>query len=380
VAERPVVAIYRHELLAATETFIRSQAQAMGTFEPIYIGLRTIAGLDLPADRVVVAESGSVPRIRSTALRLGIVSRSFVERIRAYRPALLHAHFESDGIVALPIARALGIPLVVTAHGFDATMDDRARMPNPLVRRFYMMRRRQLQRSGALFIAVSDHIGRALVARGYPAERIRVHHIGVDPERLAPPPDVEREPVVLFVGRLVEKKGGEFLVRAMPAVAEAVPGARAVFIGEGPLRRPLETLARELQAPVDFLGRRPYAEVIESMQRARVLSVPTVRAANGDMDGCAMVLVEAQAAGAPVVSFHSGGSAEAVVDGSTGWLARERDVQGLARGIIDLLVDHDRWRDFSLAGRAHVARDFDVRKQSALLERLYDEVIGREQA
>jgi glycosyltransferase involved in cell wall biosynthesis len=166
----------------------------------------------------------------------------------------------------------------------------------------------------------------------------------------------------------------------MPAVAEAVTGARAVFIGEGPLRPRLEALARELRAPVDFLGSQPYAEVIASMQRARVLSVPTVRAANGDMDGCAMVLVEAQAAGLPVVSFHSGGTPEAVIDGTTGWLAPERDVQGLTRGIIDLLTDHDRWRDFANAGRAHVVRDFNLRKQSVLLEELYNEVIGRKRA
>jgi glycosyltransferase involved in cell wall biosynthesis len=105
--------------------------------------------------------------------------------------------------------------------------------------------------------------------------------------------------------------------------------------------------------------------------------VPTVRAANGDMDGCAMVLVEAQAAGLPVVSFQSGGTPEAVTHGTTGWLAPERDVQGLTRGIIDLLTDHDRWRDFSNAGRAHAGRNFNVRKQSVLLEELYNEVIGR---
>ena len=376
-AERPVVAIYRHELLAPSETFIHAQAGALRTFEPVFVGLRTTAGIELPADGIVIAESGSAPRIRSTALRLGIVSRAFVERIRAHHPVLLHAHFEGGGIIAMPIARALGIPLVVTAHGYDVTMGDRERMPDPLVRRFYVMRRRQLQRTGDLFIAVSDHIRRAMIARGYPAERIRVHRIGVDTERLAPADAVKREPVVLFVGRLVEKKGAEFLVRAMPAVAEAVTGAHAVFIGKGPLRPRLEALARQLRAPVDFLGRQPYAEVIASMQQARVLSVPTVRAANGDMDGCAMVLVEAQAAGLPVVSFQSGGTPEAVTHGTTGWLAPERDVQGLTRGIIDLLTDHDRWRDFSNAGRAHAGRNFNVRKQSVLLEELYNEVIGR---
>jgi glycosyltransferase involved in cell wall biosynthesis len=103
--------------------------------------------------------------------------------------------------------------------------------------------------------------------------------------------------------------------------------------------------------------------------------VPTVRAANGDMDGCAMVLAEAQAAGLPVVSFASGGTPEAVIDGRTGWLAPERDVDTLADRIVDLLKDDERWLAFSEAARTHVSCEFNVRRQTDLLEGLYDEIL-----
>jgi glycosyltransferase involved in cell wall biosynthesis len=373
---RPVVAIYRHELLAGSETFVRAQAEALQRYSPVYAGLRTIDGLRLPPDRTITAERGAGARLRSLAVEIGRPDRAFIGRIRVHSPSLIHAHFEGGGIVALPIARALGIPLVVTCHGFDVTMDDRARMPNPLVRSYYVRRRLGLQRSGARFIAVSEHIRRAMLGRGYPDDRIRVHRIGVDTERIMPGPEAERERIVLFVGRLVEKKGGEHLVRAMATVASRVPGTRAVVIGDGPLRGRLESLASALDAPVRFGGRVARDDVIGLMRRARVLSVPTVRASNGDMDGCAMVLAEAQAAGLPVVSFESGGTPEAVIDGTTGWLAPEGDVDGLADRIVDLLTDDARWRSFSDAGRVHVMRGFDVRSQTALLEDLYDEVVG----
>jgi glycosyltransferase involved in cell wall biosynthesis len=375
VSARPVVAIYRHQLLVRSETFIREQAEAMKRFATVYVGLRVTDGLTLPPERVVTADRGTGARLGVLAARLGVPDRTFVDGIRRHSPSLIHAHFEGGGIVALPIARALGIPLVVTCHGFDVTMDDRARMPNPLLRRYYVRRRLGLQRSGAFFIAVSEHIRRAMLGRGYRADRIRLHRIGVDTSRITPGPAADREPFVLFVGRLVEKKGAEYLIRAMSSVATRVPGASAVIVGDGPLRGSLEALSRTLDAPVRFRGSVAWNDVIELMRRARVLSVPTVRAANGDMDGCAMVLAEAQAAGLPVVSFASGGTPEAVIDGRTGWLAPERDVDTLADRIVDLLKDDERWLAFSEAARTHVSCEFNVRRQTDLLEGLYDEIL-----
>lgn len=375
---RPVVALFRHELLAASETFIRAQADALVGFAPIFVGLRRIDGLALPDDQTFVLETPAVAsRLASLRLQLGTPDRRFVRRIRARRPALVHAHFEGGGILAAPLARALGVPLLVTCHGFDVTMDDQARFPNAAVRAFYRRRRRQLQRSDACYVAVSEHIRRAMLARGYPDARIRVLRIGVDAEALRPDPAIAREPIVLFVGRLVEKKGAEYLIRAMPAVTAAVPAARAVLIGDGPLRADLERLGRQVRAPIELLGTRPYADVVRLMRQARVLCVPTNRAANGDMDGCAMVLVEAQAAGLPVVSFESGGTPEAVISGKTGWLSAERDVAGLARGITALLTDERMWGAFSAAAARHVGEHFDLRVQTARLEDCYRELATR---
>ncbi|GAC1359806.1 MAG: hypothetical protein NVSMB3_07500 [Acidobacteriaceae bacterium] len=112
------------------------------------------------------------------------------------------------------------------------------------------------------------------------------------------------------------------------------------------------------------------------MRRARLLSVPSITAANGDAEGFGMVFAEAQACGTPVVSFASGGIAEAVRHGETGLLAPEGDWQTLSYYLGQLLTDADMWERFSEAGPRFVAGCFDVRRQTARLEEIYGGVIS----
>jgi glycosyltransferase involved in cell wall biosynthesis len=373
----PAVIVYRHDLLPVSETFIRLQAEHLRRFTPIYVGLRRVAGLSLPDERVLALDNRGTAAGRLAALRFQALgpSRGLRSALLQHHPVLVHAHFEGGGIAALPLARALSVPLVVTCHGFDVTAYDEARWPNPVLRAVYKYKRRELQRSGNRFLAVSQFIRAQMLERGYLDASIRVHYVGVDVPDAPPPPVTSREPVILFVGRFVEKKGLEHLIRAMERVRPAVPAARAVIIGDGPLRPSIAALVPTSGANVELLGARPHSEVLAWMRRARILCVPMRRAANGDSDGCATTLAEAAAAGLPVVSFDAGGTPEAVVDGTTGWLVRDGDVERLAERIIDLLRDDPRWSAFSEAGRLRMRQCFDIRKQTALLEAIYDEVI-----
>src|SRR4029077_21169462 len=97
----------------------------------------------------------------------------------AFRPVVLHAHFGRGGALALPIARSLGIPLVVTFHGADATKETHYR--RRLVPRIYQRRLAALQREAALFVCVSEFVRDRLVARGFPPDKLEVIHQGVEP-------------------------------------------------------------------------------------------------------------------------------------------------------------------------------------------------------
>src|SRR5689334_13513786 len=121
---RRTALIFRYELLPVSETFIKSQAGALINFQPCYTGVeRAPKSLPIPEDSVLLMNGNSLwDRIeRRTFLSAGWAPR-FYRQLRDKRPALIHAHFGPDGAVALPLASELGVPLIVTLHGYDVTV------------------------------------------------------------------------------------------------------------------------------------------------------------------------------------------------------------------------------------------------------------------
>src|SRR6185437_507604 len=150
------------------------------------------------------------------------------------------------------------------------------------------------------------------------------HYNGVDLARF--PPGSGGPDLVLFVGRLVEKKGVEILIEAFARARAARPGASLVIIGDGPLRPRLERRAGE---GVRFLGALPPGDVADWMRRATVLAAPSVTARDGDAEGLPNVIVEAAASALPAVGSDHSGIPEAILDGETGFIVPERDAEAL---------------------------------------------------
>lgn len=371
--------IYRDELLGASETFILRQAEALREFRPVYVGLRWVEGLRVPAERCeLLVEPGRMNRARRLFCEVFGPSERQAARVRALSPALVHAHFGPDATHAMPLARALGVPLLVTHHGYNVTTEDQALARSPCLH-FYLKRRARLYRAAALVLCVSQFVREKAVRKGAPPHKTLVHYIGIDTACFTPHPSVTRSDTVLFVGRLVENKGCEQLLHAMRLVQRALPECRLVIIGDGPLRPRLEQTARELALHhVSFLSTQPAGLVRYWMNRARVFCVPSVTVDSGASEGFGMVFAEAQAMGLPVASFTTGGIPEAVLHGKTGLLARERDTAGLAQNIIALLSDSSMWERFSDAGRRRARELFDLRRQTAALEDIYRAVLHRD--
>ncbi|MET0658483.1 MAG: glycosyltransferase [Steroidobacteraceae bacterium] len=376
------VLIFRSRLLPASETFIQAQAAALTRYEPYFLGRKRVRGLELPTERqCVINESRLLGRVYDRLFTSsGYLPARVRRELKRIQPALVHAHFAVDACLALPLARALGVPLVVTMHGYDVTTSDEVfkRRSDRALRQF-PERRVQLFREAEQFIAISNFIRASAERLGCPPERTRVLYIGIDEQRFTPSTQERTRPLVLFVGRLVPKKGGEHLLNAMTLVQQQVPSAELVLIGDGPLRQTLEAQARGLRN-VTFLGAQPPTIVREHLQRASVFCVPSIAAPNGDNEGLGMVFLEAQASAIPVVSFDSGGVSEAVQQGVTGLLAQPGDDAALASHITRLLQDSELKQQMGAAGRARVEQQFSLRKQTALLEDLYDEIVGRPKA
>jgi glycosyltransferase involved in cell wall biosynthesis len=376
------VIIFRSDLLYPSETFIRSQALALKRYQPLFVGFNRVDdGLELPKENTIILKAGSkLDRMRELMFKAFLCpSRVLVKRLEALSPALIHAHFAYDAVYALPIAHALNVPLLVTFHGNDVTVrDEERRKGKGISIKLFPHRRKRLIESEAYYIAVSEYIRNIAISRGYPEDRIRRHYIGVDLEQFETSHEVPTRPLVLFVGRLVEKKGCIYLIRAMQKVQKIRPDAELFIIGDGPLRPALEKEAAKLLTGYNFLGLQQTSVVRDYMRTARVVSSPSITADSGDSEGLPIVIYEAMATGRPVVSSLSAGIPEAVDHGKTGFLAQEKNVDALAMYILSLLNDDELWQQFSIAAGERCRSLFSLKKQATDLEKIYDEILQGE--
>jgi glycosyltransferase involved in cell wall biosynthesis len=363
---RPVVAVFRSPLFNASETFVRNHIAGLRRYRAVAVGLEAKGEAEVP--RLLPANAAE----RLALKLLGRVG-PLAERLRAEDPALVHAHFGTDGLLALPLAERLGVPLVTTLHGYDVGRSrTRLLLSGRLSWIRYALLRRRVFEGGDLFLAVSEAVRRRALALGFPADRTIVHHLGVDLEYFRPGEAPPEPGLILHVGRLVEKKGTSDLLDAFATVS----GARLVVIGDGPLRPPLERRAKALD--VRFLGALPPSEVLGWMQRAWLLAAPSVTARDGDCEGLPTILCEAAACGLPAVATRHSGIPEAVVDGETGLLVPERDPAALASALSALLGDAPSRERMSRAARALAELRFDSVCQYALLEQRYDALVRGE--
>lgn len=372
------VVVFRHNLFKISEPFITQQAGQLRRFRPLYLGRLRYGPAPPGAESLALSDTPRLGRLHRLAWQvISRDSRPYRRLLGERRPALIHAHFGIEGVYALPLARGLGVPLVTTFHGFDATLATGAMLCSPAWAN-YPLFRRQLARQGDLFLCVSSFIRERVLALGFPEERTHVHYIGIDTAAVRPREAGEERPVILTVARLVEVKGTEYLIRAFAAVAPRAPDAELVIIGEGPLKRRLQALAESLGvgARVRFLGARPHEEVMAWMRRAAMFVLPSVRTKTGRSEGLGMVLLEAAAAGVPLVGSRHGGIPEIVVDGVTGRLAAERDSDELAERMGELLADAGLRVRLGRQARALAEARFDIHKQTERLERFYDEVLA----
>ena len=367
---RPVAVIFRKRLLPWSETFIGAQVGAMTRYRPVLAGYsRDPRGAVYVEgrDQLLLDEHSALPGVERLLLKMGRVPRRWLSAIAATGPALVHAHFGTNAPPAILLARKLRVPFLVTYHGVDITSTAR----NETQRR----RRQRTFAAAARVLAVSRFIAQALRDAGCPEERIVVHYIGVDTTYFSPGGAPRATNRVLFVARLVPKKGLVHLIRAMERVQQRVPDAELVVAGDGPLRAELEREAASRRVRCSFLGVQTPAQVRELMRSATILCGPGVVATSGDAEGLGIIFLEAQAVGLPVVASTSGGIGEGIVDGETGLLHAPGDEDALTAHLTALLTDAERRARFGAAGREHVLRNFDLRRQTAVLESLYDDVV-----
>ncbi len=243
----------------------------------------------------------------------------------------------------------------------------------------------ELFAKGDLFLPVSDYFKDKLIELGCNEKKILVHRSGIDCSKFN---YFERKPIddgsiqLLSIGRLVEKKGFEFSIKAVAQVImKNKYKLKYTIIGDGPMMDYLSSLIIELKAnnSIVLLGARSHEEVIKSLYKSHVFIAPSFTAADGDQEGIPNVLKEAMATGMPVISTHHSGIPELVKDGSSGFLVPERNIDGLCEKILYLSEHPSVWPEMGKKGRNMVKEYYDINKLNDELVNIYHDMQFRKQ-
>jgi glycosyltransferase involved in cell wall biosynthesis len=370
------VGIYRQAYLPISETFILDHINTLSSFVPIPIcEQRCHPGLSAPRHSVQeLLGKGAVRRRVETALLTRFGRSSALDAIgRKHRLELLHAHFLTDGTRVMRYAARRSLPLVVTAHGYDATIYDEVWQASRAGRSF-IKERGKLFEHATVILCVSEFIRDELLRRGAPADKLLVRRLGINLAEFEPGAPPGTRSGALFVGRLVPKKGVLRLVEAWKLLPENIRRQKLTIIGAGEQEAQLRA-ACDGHQDIVLLGAQPREAVRQAMRRNRVLALPSMRAANGDSEGLPIVAMEAQASRTPLLVFDDGPMREAVADGRSGLYVPPGDIPAYARALKAILGDDELANGLGAGGVDGAARSFDLKRNTAAIEDVYRDIL-----
>lgn len=287
---------------------------------------------------------------------------------------IVHSHF---GLYSLNCAllkkiKAFSGKFVVSFHGGDVNAT-----PGTYGKNIY----RPVFEVADLFTVNSNFTAQQAIGLGCPEDKIEKLPVGLNTSKYKPSLNKYNKGdtiKLLTVARLTEKKGIEYSIKAFSKVTENIDNIEYTIVGEGPLEAELKNLADRLNVSkkIKFVGPKTQNEILCLYESSHIFLLSSVTAMNGDREGQGLVLQEAQAMGLPVVSTFHNGIPEGVLNGKSGFLVPERDVDSLAERLSTLIEDPDTWPKMGEIGRAFVKQKFDIENLNDRLVSLYKNVLN----
>jgi len=276
---------------------------------------------------------------------------------------LIHANWTLSAAVAWATSAFHRRPFIATVQGSDIFETRRLAI-------LKWLNRIALRRCSRI-LALSQSLADATFALGLPRDRIEIVPNGVDTRRFQPSPDT-REPLILTVGSLIERKGMKYLIQAMPQILYHCPNYRLVIVGEGPLWSSLSDLAQSLGVAdrITITGYQTHAQVSDWMRRASLFVLPSVE------EGLGVVLLEALATGIPCVATRVGGIPD-VITQDVGVLVPPADPAALAVSVSDLLRDPIRLDIMRGNARRHAVEQYSWDVIAGRLIKIYEATLAR---
>ncbi len=303
---------------------------------------------------------------RYAGWRIAISTLAMAGGIKERGVGIIHAHFATGPAAsAMAVSELTGIPFAFTGHGYDLYRE-------PIDWGFHA----EKCRKAAFVRCISEFNRKHLVKKtGLDGENFHVVPCGVDTERFRPDEGADLTPdgdrIILAVAGLVPPKGIPFLLKAVSSDRVRRLKKKLVIVGDGPMRGELTKEASMLGIDVEFTGEVENRDILEYYRRADLFVLPCITAPDGHHDGVPVVMMEAMAAGIPVISTNISGIPELVDDGKSGILVGEKDTKAIADAVERLLTDDDLRRRFSIEGRKKVVKKFNIRDVAKSIKALF---------
>jgi glycosyltransferase involved in cell wall biosynthesis len=311
----------------------------------------------------IAYQGGILANLKKSPILLGLMpfflAAQFLAAARLlirFRIRLIHAHWIiPHGVLALLAKRICGwrVRVVCTSHGADLYG-----VKGPVFRQIKKM----VARGCDHLTVVSRSMRTDVLRLDVEPAKVSVMPMGVDLQRrFVRPPQPAPVQSLLFVGRLVEKKGLRYLLQAMPEISARFPGVHLTVVGDGPCRTKLEKLSADLglRERVEFLGAVRNDELPKLYQRSGIIVFPSVVSDDGDREGFGLVLVEALGCGCAVVATDLPAMRDIVEDKATAIIVRQKRPDQIAAAINRLLSTPELRAAMAHAGRRHVLTHFD---------------------
>lgn len=371
--------------LFLTGSWIYSQITNIDRYRQIVLTNRTENLDTFPFDPIF--SYGDLLLFQKVFIRLGnngfkdVYRNFFYGLLKKHAARLMHCHFGYCGVEFLDVKRKLELPMVTSFYGSDMSYLPR----DPQWKKKYEV----VFGEGERFLVEGTHMKAGLLELGCPEERIIVQHLGVDLQQL---PTVPRTVCpdgmvrVLVAGTFREKKGIPYALEAFALVRQKHKNMHLTLMGDAgddtrdkvEKEKILEVLRNyDLQESVTWLGFQPHNVFREQLMRHDLFLSPSVLACDGDSEGGSPVsITEAQATGMPVLSSFHADIPEVVLDGQSGLLSPERDIDALTANLEFLVTHPEKWEEMGRHGRSHIEKEYNVKIQARKLQEIYSSILS----
>jgi len=356
------IAFVTSNLNAYSETFIRMQIDML---KPLII----LHGGKLPSKingkSIVSPFWDSLNKNCRKLFQFDLVSLKsrLVYLLRKRKIDIVFAQYGPAGVAILPVCKKANIPLIVHFHGFDASH-------KPTLQK-YETAYREMFAYATFIIVVSKTMAEVIHELGCPLNKIVLNTYGVNDLFFKVSPSFSSN-IFFAAGRFVEKKGPELTIRSFHKIVTQFPDARLYMAGDGPLLETCRQLVKALflEKNVFFPGVLMPEMVAGLMQKALAFVQHSIVATSGDSEGTPVAIMEASAASLPVISTYHAGIPDIILDGITGFLVPEKDIDKMANAMMVLLKDKELARKMGLAGRERIKSEFSMKRYIDVLKSL----------